>query len=186
MLKILRLANYIKTYRPFLLFLGKFFLTYILLSVVYQFYLSQTVVKPNDVDPFTRLVGVQTEFLAELFAADVNLSPHENQPSIKLIYNGNYVARIIEGCNALSVMILFVSFVVAFTGKFRTTVLFMVFGCVLIHFLNISRIALLASAIYHYPQYEGFLHGVLFPLFIYGVVFLLWVIWVNKFSADAK
>jgi hypothetical protein len=32
----------------------------------------------------------------------------------------------------------------------------------------------------------SFLHGVLFPLFIYGVVFILWVIWVSKFSLYAK
>ena len=47
-------------------------------------------------------------------------------------------------------------------------------------------IALLSYALYYYPTYEELLHGTVFPLFIYGVVFLLWVFWVLKFSAYAK
>jgi hypothetical protein len=39
---------------------------------------------------------------------------------------------------------------------------------------------------FHYPQYQEVLHGVIFPLFIYGVVFILWIVWVNKFSSYAK
>ncbi|MFY8008070.1 MAG: exosortase family protein XrtF, partial [Flavobacterium sp.] len=59
------------------------------------------------------------------------------------------------------------------------------FGLLLIHLLNISRIALLSVALYHFPEQEQLLHDVIFPLIIYGVVFLLWVIWVNKFSLHA-
>jgi exosortase family protein XrtF len=59
------------------------------------------------------------------------------------------------------------------------------FGIILIHVLNIARIALLCIALYNLPQFEHLLHGVIFPLVIYGVVFLLWVIWVNKYSLYA-
>lgn len=55
----------------------------------------------------------------------------------------------------------------------------------LIHILNIGRIALLCVGLYHLPDYEHMMHGVIFPLAIYGVVFLLWVIWVNKYSSYA-
>ena len=176
----------LQSYRPFLLFLGKFFATYILLTIIYQLFLSQFDQQMNEVDSFTKVVAVQSELVSDLFGANTSLESHDSQPAVKFIYNGSYVARIIEGCNALSVMILFVSFIVAFSGKIRTTILFILGGCLLIHILNIARIALLASAIFHYPEYEGFLHGVIFPLFIYSVVFLLWVIWVNKYSIHAK
>ena len=48
-----------------------------------------------------------------------------------------------------------------------------------IYIFNIFRIALLCWAIYYFPEYEHILHGVLFPLVIYGVVFALWIIWTN-------
>jgi exosortase family protein XrtF len=95
------------------------------------------------------------------------------------------VARIVEGCNAISVIILFIAFVIAFKGDFKKTVLFVLAGSILIHLLNVVRIALIAIALYHYPQHEHLLHGVIFPLIIYGIVFLLWVIWVNQFSSYA-
>ena len=67
----------------------------------------------------------------------------------------------------------------------KETLLFILLGSVLIHILNIARIALLCMALYSFPEYEHMLHGVVFPLIIYGIVFLLWVIWVNKFSLHA-
>jgi membrane protein CcdC involved in cytochrome C biogenesis len=47
------------------------------------------------------------------------------------------------------------------------------------------RIAMLSVLMYHFPG-QCLSCGVLFPLFIYGVVFILWVIWVSKFSLYAK
>lgn len=178
--------GYLKKYRPFLFFLAKFFLTYLILGVIYQIYLSEYNESPNQVDPITASVAEESHELLGLFGVDAKISPHQSQPALMMFYNRQYVARIIEGCNALSVMILFAAFVVAFSGTFKHTVLFILLGCVLIHGLNIVRIALLCSAIYHFPQYGTLLHGVVFPLFIYGVVFLLWVLWVNKFSLYAK
>ena len=58
---------------------------------------------------------------------------------MKLYYHGKWVARIIEGCNALNVMILFVAFVVAFSGKWKSTLLFIVFGIVVISFVSSFR-----------------------------------------------
>jgi len=84
------------------------------------------------------------------------------------------------------VMILFVAFVIAFSGKFKNTIVFILLGLIIIHVLNVLRIALLSVALYSFPEYEHFLHGVVFPLVIYGVVFLLWVIWVNNYSSYAR
>jgi len=172
-------------YKPFLLFLGKFLLTYFVLALLYQTYLNRFDSAANQVDSFTQMVANQTQTLLTLFDNDALIESHPTEPSVKIIYNGKYVSRIIEGCNALSVMILFVAFIVAFTGKFKRTIVFILFGLLLIHLLNVVRIALLSVALYHYPQYEHLLHAVIFPLIIYGIVFLLWVIWVNKFSIHA-
>jgi exosortase family protein XrtF len=168
-----------------MLFLGKFLLTYLLLTFVYQSYLSQFEVKKFEVDSFTQLVAKQTKDVMLFFNCDVKTSPNIKEPGINLFYKQKPMARIIEGCNALSVIILFIAFIIAFSGKIKPTILFIISGSVLIHILNVSRIALLCVLMYYYPAQEHFLHGVLFPLFIYGVVFLLWIIWINKFSKYA-
>ena len=178
--------QYFYKYKPFLLFLGKFFFTYLLLTLIYQYYLSQFDETTFETDAFTGLVADQVVNLLAFANIEAITIAHESQSSFKLIYNDKFVARIIEGCNALSVMILFTAFIIAFTGKWKHTISYILGGILLIHILNIIRIALLSAALFHFPEYEHLLHGVIFPLFIYGVVFILWVIWVNKFSRYAK
>jgi exosortase family protein XrtF len=175
----------VSKYKPFLLFLAKFFGTYIILTLLYSAYLSHYG-SAVSADPFTTSVAFQTEKVLVLFKADAKVVTQQGRPWSRLAYNGKYVARVVEGCNAVSVMILFVAFVVAFAGKGLTTFWFITVGCLLIHLLNILRIALLTVALYHYPQHQHFLHGVLFPTIIYGFVFFLWVLWVNKFSTYGK
>jgi exosortase family protein XrtF len=178
------LKQYLIQYKPFLLFLSKFFLTYILLTIVYQLYLSSYAV--NQIDSVTRLVAKHAEQLFSLFNADFQVKYYLGEPYLRLIYNQKYVARMIEGCNAVSIIILFIAFVVSFSGKIKTTLVFIAVGIFIIYVLNIIRIVLLAVLIFWYPAKEGLLHGVLFPLSIYGAVFVLWLIWINKYSTYAK
>ena len=149
-------------------------------------YLDQYDVAKNEVDSFTEIVANQTEKLLSVFTESKALIPHDKEPSVKLFFKEKYVARIIEGCNAVSVMILYAAFIFAFSTEWKKTGLYIIFGIVLIHILNVIRIALLASSLFYYPQYEEILHGTIFPLFIYGVVFILWILWVTKFSGHAK
>lgn len=181
-----QLKEYFKEYKPFLLFLAKFLGSYLVLTFAYYSYLSEFDQEKFEVDGFTEIVASQTSKLISVFDSSTRVEPNLTEPSVNLFYKEKWVSRIIEGCNALSVMILFVSFIFAFSGKFKQTVLFIFFGCLVIHIFNIIRIALLGVSMYHYPEYQDLLHGVIFPLFIYGVVFILWIVWVNKFSSYAK
>lgn len=180
------MKEYLLQYQSFLLFLVKFFVTYLVLSVLYAQYLNQFDAQHNQVDGFTTSVANQTQKVLALFDANAYTAPNDKEPSVKLFYNQKWVSRVIEGCNAISVMILFVSFIIAFSGKWKSTLLFILSGLFIIHLFNVLRIALLSMAVYHFPQHQDFLHSVVFPLFIYGVVFALWIIWVNKFSSYAK
>jgi len=110
------------------------------------------------------------------------ITPHQKELSMKLIVNEVYLARIVEGCNAVSVMILFTSFILAFFGRWKITLLYIVFGCLCISAMNIARIAVLAAGLYEFPENSDFLHSVIFPLIIYGTVFILWVLWARLFS----
>lgn len=178
------LKKYLILYRPFLIFLAKFFLSYLVLSLVYQWYLSNF--SDGSVDSITKFVAFNTEQLLRLFGVDFYAQEMIHEPYLMFHYNQQAIARMIEGCNAISVIVLFVSFVVAFSGKVKPTLLFVLGGSVLISILNVVRIALLCSALYWFPEQKDLLHDIVFPLFIYGVVFMLWVIWVNKFSLYAK
>jgi exosortase family protein XrtF len=164
-----------------LLFLTKFFGVYLFLTFIYQSYLMRS---HSKVDDITVIVARNTIGVLNLF--DVASIEESNKDHfIKLFYKQTYVARVIEGCNAMSIIVLFISFVIAFSGKIKQTVLFILLGSIIIYILNVLRIALLCVLMYHFPSQEPILHGVVFPLIIYGTVFILWIIWVNKFSKYA-
>lgn len=160
------------------LFLG----TYFLLTVLYALYLQLSKESTYPPDYITHLVAKQSSTLINGFGYDANVIPHEAQPTMKLFVEGQYLARIIEGCNAISIIILFVAFIVSFAQRFRKTLFFILAGAVIIYAFNILRIAILAIALYRYPDYEQTLHGVVFPGIIYGIVFLLWMLWVRIIS----
>lgn len=163
-----------------------FLIVYGGLSLAYNFYLDLSKEGQYYPDYITYLVGNQTQNLLEVFGYNTQMLPHPEEPSIKVVVEGNYLARVIEGCNGTSIIILFMSFVIAFAGRFKTTFFYILVGSVLIYSVNLIRIVILSIGLYHYPWREELLHTVVFPAIIYGLVFLLWMFWVNRFSKINK
>lgn len=186
MLKIYILKNIIIQYKPFFVFLIKFLLFYVVFAFLYKIYLNQFDRETYEVDYFTKIVANQTVEILNLIVGEAKNLPHQTESSIKIFFKNKYLARVVEGCNAISVIILFAAFIFAFSNRWKKTGLYILIGILIIHILNILRIALLTYALYYYPAYEELLHGTIFPLFIYGVVFLLWILWVTKFSGYVK
>lgn len=169
-------------YKSVIKFIGTFLVVYIGLSVAYKFYLQFSDGSKFYPDYITHLVAKQCELLLNTFGYNAKVLAHTNEPSMKLMLNELYLARVIEGCNSISVIILFVSFVIAFSGQVKDTLLFVLSGSVLLYTVNLLRIVLLSMGMYHFPENSNFLHAVVFPGIIYGMVFLLWMFWVNRFS----
>lgn len=102
--------------------------------------------------------------------------------SIHFFLNGQHVINVVEGCNSVSIIILFLAFIIAFKGDLKDTFFFGIFGIVTIYLVNILRIFFIAAIYQKYPQHRIFIHDLLFPAIIYGYIFVLWIIWVQFFS----
>lgn len=138
-------------------------------------------------DPLTQMVARQSgSVMKSVGYENVEVVMHYTGLSMKLMVDDYFLAGIVEGCNSASIIILFASFVLAFFGKMRSTLLFLFAGSVIIYSINILRIVILAVSIYEYPEYSGFMHSIFFPLAIYGTVFLLWLVWVRNYSKWKK
>lgn len=169
-------------YQTVLKFILTFLLVYFVLTISYKFYLQWSTGEKFYPDYLTHIVAQQSADLLHDLDYRAQVVPHPDEPSLKLIINEKYVARIIEGCNSVSVIILFISFIIAFSGDFKLTFLYILSGSVLIYIANLFRVVILAAGLYHYPWRKDILHTVIFPGIIYGMVCLLWVFWVNRFS----
>ncbi|NIK93044.1 exosortase family protein XrtF [Mangrovimonas sp. CR14] len=180
------MKSLIKKYRAVIVFMLTFLLVYAVLTFTYKFYLQWSTGNIYYPDYLTHLVAEQSADLLRCLGYEVQMVPHSEEPTIKFIVNGKYLARIVEGCNSISVIILFISFIIAFRGGWKTTFLYGLLGSVLVYVANLFRIALLSIGLYHFPWRSEILHEVIFPAIIYGLVCLLWILWVNRFSNLSK
>jgi exosortase family protein XrtF len=176
------LLQLFKKYKSVIRFIIIFLGSYFIFSIIYNGYLKYFPSQKYYPDFFTHLVAVQSEAIIESLGYTTKILPHPQELSMKLFINDIFLARVVEGCNAISIIILFASFVLSFFGKVKTTFLFILAGTTIIYVMNVVRIAVLAIGIYEYPQHSEFLHSIVFPLIIYGTVFLLWIIWVRIFT----
>jgi exosortase family protein XrtF len=130
----------------------------------------------------TKIVAQHVQKMSNLLGYDAYVEQNTNELSMKYVLNGKYVSRIIEGCNSVSIIILFLAFIIAFSGSLKDTILFGIFGAALIYLVNIFRIIALSILYYKFPEYQDILHNLVFPSIIYGLTFVLWITWVKYFS----
>ena len=176
----------IRKYKSVLLFILTFLGVYLLLSIFYGLYLRYGHSERYYPDYLTHQVAQHSEWLVNKLGYVSNIEPHPEEASMKLYVDNVLVARVVEGCNAVSVIILFIAFVLAFFQGIKRTLGFIGVGMVLIYMLNIVRIAILSIGLYAYPEYERLLHDVVFPGIIYGLVVVLWIYWVQTYKIHVR
>ncbi|MCZ4318124.1 exosortase family protein XrtF [Aequorivita viscosa] len=173
-----------KKYRTVVRFVLLFLGTYLLLSIVYSFYLKASASGGFFPDYISNLVANQSKAVLKSIGYASSLTPNTIEQGMSLTINNTYTVSIVEGCNSVSVIILFVAFIIAFAENFKKTLLFLLAGSVLIYSVNLLRIVILVVALYKFPQYENVLHSVVFPGIIYSEVFILWMVWVKLIKTN--
>lgn len=181
-----------KEFKPTILFLVKFFGIYFLFSLLYGLYISKyDTSDPPQTDPITSIITLNCGKTASFLGYQIRIIEDDhinaaNKSEVtydSLWLNDNYAISIEEGCNGINIMILFVAFVVAFGGKAINTLLFIPAGLLFIHLSNIARLMLLSLLNVEWGgEAFHFFHKYGFTAVIYLSVFLLWYLWVTKFS----
>lgn len=174
-----------KEFKPILLFILKFFLTWGVLVLLYNFYLKQYH-EINKPDPYSEIVACWTSSCLNAAGLETQAIDDTSRPWVWIFMNGKYTSYINEGCNAISIMIIFVAFVLAFSISFKPTFLYILGGLLVIQLMNVLRIALLNYIFAYHEEYGKMAHDYLFPAIIYGTIVVLWIIWVKYFALKPK
>ncbi|MCF6349519.1 MAG: exosortase family protein XrtF [Flavobacteriaceae bacterium] len=154
---------------------------------LYNLYLNKTQERVLfSCSPITETVAKQAAIVSSFLGYKTTVVQHKEELSYKVLVHNKYIARVIEGCNSISIIILFWAFIIAFSGKISTTIIFGLAGSLLIYTLNVFRISLLAIGLYKYPKQQIIFHDLLFPAIIYGFIVVLWLIWIKKFTYLTK
>ena len=173
----------ISEFKPALRFLLVFIFCYVVMSLLYGLFIESY---GDKIDPWTKHISQQVALVLSSQNNPVEVIDGYGTRSCVLADREGQVISIFEGCNGLNVIILFLSFLIAYQGPIKRFVLFSLVGVILIHLVNIGRVAMLYFVAKNYPGYMYFAHKYLFTAIIYAVVFLLWYLWVNKYNAIPK
>ena len=90
-----------------------------------------------------------------------------------------------DNCNGIALFALFSAFIIAYKGKAVRKIVYIISGILMIELLNVIRIVILAILDTKSRAWTEFNHTYTFTIIIYAFIFLLWMLWVNKF-ADPK
>ena len=155
----------------------------ILLSTWY--FLYEVVIKPNDLYDKHVIATISShgKCVLEFLGFTTYLFDHDFNGFFDFVQIvGSPGVTIGSGCDGLVIMALFVIFITLFKGPLYHKLWYLPMGVLLIHALNVLRVAILSIIVLYHPEWLDFNHDYTFVLITYGFVFLLWVVWVNKFA----
>lgn len=94
--------------------------------------------------------------------------------------------EIVNGCNGIAAIGLFLGFIIAYPGERTPRVLFSIFGIAVIYLVNIFRIVSLSYIQLYHPSMFNFSHDYSTTTIFYVVIFILWMIWANYGETESK
>jgi exosortase/archaeosortase family protein len=86
-----------------------------------------------------------------------------------------------DNCDSVELCAIFSGFIIAYPGFVKRKLWYLPMGWLLITFINALRIVALALVQRYYSKkWLDFNHTYTFTIIVYGFIFLLWFIWINK------
>lgn len=163
-------------FKPTVVFIAKFVALYFVLNLGYGFYVESYKNKP---DAATVSVTHQSSKIISLIGWKTETMNIPKKPTTSIVFNGNGIVSVYEGCNGINVAIIFLSFLFAFGPYNKALAWFAPVGLVVIHLTNLGRIIGLFFVVIYMPSAVYFSHKYLFTAVIYAVVFTLWLVWLR-------
>ncbi len=174
-----------KEFKPLVLFLLRFLGTYVGLTWLYYIYLNRYL-PFGQADPFTKFTAKATKWGLNATGTPTSTMEVPREEFVRILIDGEYISFVNEGCNAISIVIIFIAFIVAFYTNIKQTLGYIIAGLVLIFIMNVSRIMLLSYIFKYMPDYGKIGHDYLFPAILYGTIVALWLVWIKYFVIPYK
>ncbi len=153
-------------------------LTYLLLYLIHQFLIKRYTYYDQK---FIGTIISSANYVLQLIGYKTFMILQDQD--FQVIYidgsNGVWVG---SNCNAISLFMLFIVFIIWYPGHQKSKLWFIPLGIITIHILNIFRVVGLALVAKFAPTWLDFNHSYTFTFIVYAYIFILWIWWVNKFS----
>ncbi len=125
-------------------------------------------------------------FLLRTLGYDLIPEPPNAEDIRTIGVEGGHLLWIGDPCNGLGLFVVYLIFIAAYPGPLKHKLWYGALGVVSIHFINAVRVAALCVIVSINYEWLNFNHDYTFYVVVYGWVFLLWYIWVKRFSRRPK
>jgi exosortase family protein XrtF len=164
--------------KAFYWFMGKAIAILVLGSWLYYGYLMPNMIAQNWL---TQLLTNNTAQVLKLFYKEV-LVQNFSFGVYRLFVDGMPTIMIGYPCNGMSIFMAFTGFIIAYPGSWKLKLVFIPFGLLVIHGVNIIRIVMLSFNFLLYKQTFDVNHKYTFAFAVYSLVAVLWMWWANVWS----
>ena len=161
-------------------FVIRFFLVYVMLNLFYYGY--HRLIFPDTVF-FTDLAAWQSVQLLSWLGEPVSLFVNQDYPKIHVLRAKAAIVSIYEGCNAASLYIVFLAFIVTFFSFRKELIWFVTGSLIIINVANIVRIVALYYISIYQPDDMYFYHKYVFNVLLFLLVIGLWLLAIKKYHA---
>jgi exosortase family protein XrtF len=153
-------------------------------QLVYTFVLAPVRIPDR---ALTNATAFSTAKLMSVFYNNVQaLYAHQNATRAAIItIDGRGVLGILDPCNALDIIVLYIAFLFCFPGSVRRRLVFALIGLPYIYVFNTIRCALIGWLNIAHRGWVDISHHYLFTAAIYMAVFYLWVLYTKKAGSNA-
>lgn len=159
----------LQSHRALALFLTKMVAAYAVWFVAYDLWLL----------PDGRLDAALSAFVASVTGGLLSVFSDAAAVDGRTVWLQGHGISIVNGCNGLSALSLFVGFVVAYPGAWARRALFIPLGIAVLVLANVLRCVSLLIVLIHRPDIFDAVHFGHAMLVFYAVIFGLWVLWAN-------
>ena len=118
---------------------------------------------------------VQSKYWSEKFGGEV------------FLYRNNHILlRIGDACNGLELMLIYAGVIALLPGSTKRKGIYISVGILCLIIANFFRCAGLQYIYVYFPQLFETTHHYVFTLVMYVLIFIGWVMYINKVKQDAK
>ncbi len=142
-------------------------------------FISLTPVNDNLIEPFTGWVAKASGWSLNAIGQGIQMQG-------TIIRNERFAVNIMNGCNGVETMIIFLAAVIAFPAPWKARAIGLVLGSLAIQGVNLIRVVSLFLTGAYFPEFFDSSHTVIWQsvVILFGVV--LWIFWANRFALPPK
>jgi exosortase H (IPTLxxWG-CTERM-specific) len=136
-------------------------------------------VNDHVIEPFTAGIAQVSGAVLDLIGQDVTMQG-------TVIRNSRFAVNIRNGCNGVEAMLIFLAAVLAFPASWRSRLLGLGLGILVIQVVNLIRVVALFLTGIYFPKLFDASHTVVWQTLVILSGVLLWIFWANRFATPAS